>query len=450
MFTRLILLASGVSVAAADCNGQPCQLLSVSTPSRPAVDEEEPDPYLGINTFTAVDQCANSEVSRLTNWILDYYADVSTQLDQSFSNILQIGRLAASALTHLSSLSAELQAYQRVANITSEMNAMLRTCLADYSALTNSMLKCPMAFDANSAVPTANLTAEENLGLLTETTNLNGTCLETLCVHIQTFTVTCGDQGFIRDLSELAAAHELEGTSSRYLSRRDSSFMQPPVHFLYTDEEDSSTYSQMAEDLLTQEYALMTRVQLVVDLWMRWMFVTVRKNLRGSIWEQADDAGVCKKLGFEPPLPYYHLVVKLETCDGGKKLRDILLKHKQAQVVPFVRNMLQKMNHALGDKAIESNGIVYGGRLTNICNVYGEDFEPMINQFMQVLEQDRERMFPEPSQAGVDKFYQADIAQVGSGNIGPFTDNSGPTEHFGQNLDNNLPPGFTGPVGGGF
>ena len=96
---------------------------------------------------------------------------------------------------------------------------------------------------------------------------------------------------------------------------------------MYTPESDSATYAQYAEDLLTQEYALMTRVQLVVDLWMRWMFVTVRKNLRGSIWDGAQDMEICTKLGFEPPLPYYHLVVKLETCDGGKKLRDILLKH---------------------------------------------------------------------------------------------------------------------------
>lgn len=430
----------------AECDGQPCQLLSVSTPSRLEDPEEEGDPQLGTNTFTAVDQCANSEVSRLTNWILDYYADVSTQLDQSFSNILQIGRLAASALTHLSSLSAELQAYQRVANITSEMNAMLRTCLADYSALTNSMLKCPMAFDANSQVPMANLTAEENMGLLTERLDLNGTCLELLCEHIQTFTVTCGNEGFIKDLSELAAAHELEGTSSRYLSKRDSSFLNPPVHFLYTPESDSSYYAELAEDLLTQEYALMQRVQLVVDLWMRWMFVTVRKNLRGSIWDGAQDMEICQKLGFEPPLPYYHLVVKLETCDGGKKIRDILLKHKQEQVVPFVRNMLNKMNEAMNDKIIEPNNIVYGGKLTNICAQYKDDWEPLIDEQYKLLQQENEAMGLGPDSSGSvkdyggDKFMGSTISKVGDPAVrGTFGPGTGNIQHFGMNMGDNMP-----------
>jgi len=449
MLSKRCVFAVGALFAGAnaDCDGQPCQLLSVATPTRLQEEESEPDVpvNLGVNTFTAVDQCANSEVSRLTNWVLDYYADVSTQLDQSFSNILQIGRLAASALTHLSALSAELQAYQRSANITSEMNAMLRVCLADYSALTNSMLKCPMAFDANAAQPMGNLTNVDGAALLTERLDLNGTCMELLCEHVQSFKASCGDEGFTRDLAELASAHELEGTSSRYLSKRDSTFVSAPVHFLYTPEDDSSNYAQQAEDLLTQEYALMTRVNLVIDLWMRWMFVTVRKNLRGSVWEGASDAHICSKLGFDPPEPYYHLVVKLQGCMGNFKIRDILIKHKQSKVIPYIREMLEAMDKALDGKARDENDIVNAGMMTNICAMWTQDYEPKINALIKEMEEQNAAQGlsggdENLANLGGGKLYGGDVASVGDfAASAAFGEDTGPTQTFGMKI-----PGFGG------
>ena len=157
----------------------------------------------------------------------------------------------------------------------------------------------------------------------------------------------------------------MEGSSARYLSRRDSQFVGAPLQQLYGPNDDSSTYAMLGEDLLTQEYGLMQRVQLTVDLWTRWMFVTVRKNLRGAMWTQADDATVCKKLGFEPPLANYHLIVKLQTCEGGHKIRDILIDHNQKEVVAFVSKMLKQLNAAMEGKVIDQNtGIVYAGKLT--------------------------------------------------------------------------------------
>merc|ERR1719399_1759491 len=108
--------------------------------------EMEADPVLAVNTFTAVDSCATSEIKGLTSWVLSYYEDVSNQLDSSFTNILTTARLANSALRYLGALSAELQAQQRLMNISNEMNAMLRTCLADAMHLSASMQRCDLSF----------------------------------------------------------------------------------------------------------------------------------------------------------------------------------------------------------------------------------------------------------------------------------------------------------------
>ena len=173
-----LLIASLATGVAADCDGSPCQLLSVTTPGRLEETEMEADPQLNVNTFTAVDKCATSEVRDLTGWVLAYYEDVSNQLDVSFSNILTTARLANSALRYLGALSSELQAFQRIQNISTEMNAMLRTCLADAMHLSASMQRCDLSFSHdNFAVDAVTTTGGDDINsvwITPKSTNAEG------------------------------------------------------------------------------------------------------------------------------------------------------------------------------------------------------------------------------------------------------------------------------------
>ena len=55
---KITVASALVGLAAAECDGSPCQTLAVSTPGR-LEDEHtmEADPVLAVNTFTAVDKC---------------------------------------------------------------------------------------------------------------------------------------------------------------------------------------------------------------------------------------------------------------------------------------------------------------------------------------------------------------------------------------------------------
>merc|ERR1712196_141200 len=97
--------------------------------------------------------------------------EVSNELDASFTNVLTTARLANSALRYLGSLSAELQAYQRIQGISTEMNRMLRTCLADAMHLSASMERCDVSL------------SEESLGVDQLAVQVEGSDLDSVWVH---------------------------------------------------------------------------------------------------------------------------------------------------------------------------------------------------------------------------------------------------------------------------
>jgi hypothetical protein len=58
MMFKITVASALVGLAAAECSGTPCAMLSVSTPGR-LEDEhtQEPDPLMTTPTFAAVDKC---------------------------------------------------------------------------------------------------------------------------------------------------------------------------------------------------------------------------------------------------------------------------------------------------------------------------------------------------------------------------------------------------------
>jgi hypothetical protein len=208
-------------------------------------------------------------VKDLTSWVLSYYEDVSNQLDVSFSNILTTARLANSALRYLGALSSELQAMVRVSNISNEMNAMLRTCMADAMHLSASMQRCDMSFAhdnfAADSITTQGTSGSENVWISPTTVSSENTCLSSLCEHFTAWNQTCGQDGFLGDLDRVAHSHDMEGTKYAFAANRETNLAQP-VGNLYTDGDDAATFAILSEDQFTQESSLLRRTALWLEV----------------------------------------------------------------------------------------------------------------------------------------------------------------------------------------
>jgi len=431
---KSIISASLIGVAAAECDGSPCQLLSISTPSRPDDPEPEGDPQLNVNTFTAVDKCATTEVRDLTGWVLAYYEDVSNQLDVSFSNILTTARLANSALRYLGALSSELQAFQRIQNISTEMNAMLRTCLADAMHLSASMERCDMSFSHDNfgvdTVTTTEADGVDSVWIRPVSVNANGTCLAALCEHIVAWNDTCGDRGFASDLERIAAAHDLEGTKYAFSANREVTFHQP-LNRIYTDTDDAGTFAILNEDLFTQESALLHRVKLWIEVQFHGMMVMVRKALNGGQFAQESDLDVCGALGF--PLDHVSwLSLAFEKCEGS------MVKH-WLKVNPMNRKFVEQLVNALADRipnVIKSGrpGVLFAGPLTNLCTKF-QDLEPEIKEEMDKLQEAHAAMSDgsgDPRK--INTFYLNKVSKVNDPDVkGPFDSKTGNTQQWYMN-----------------
>lgn len=391
---KFIVAASLATVAQADCNGSPCSnQLSVSSVGRLMEEETEADPRLSTNTFTAVDKCATNEVRDLTSWVLAYYEDVSNQLDVSFSNILTTARLANSALRYLGALSAELQSFQRIQNISTEMNAMLRTCLADAMHLSASMERCDMSFSHDNygadSMTTDAGTGTSSLWVQPVSVDANGTCLSALCEHIVAWNDTCGDRGFASDLERIAAAHDLEGQNSMgFPSNHQATYQQAPSVNLYSDGDDASTFAILNEDLFTQESALLHRVKLWLDVQFHGMMVMVRKALNGGQFAQASDLDVCGALGF--PLDHVSwLSLAFEKCEGS-------MQRTWLKVSPMNKQYMTQLVDALAERIPNvfrtgRPGVLFGGLTTNLCKKF-QDIEPEIHEEMLRLQDNHAAM----------------------------------------------------------
>lgn len=429
---KSVLASALVGFVAADCDGNPCSLLSVSVPGRPEEAEVEGEPSLTTNTFTAVDKCATSEVRDLTSWVLSYYEDVSNQLDVSFSNILTTARLANSALRYLGSLSSELQAFQRVQNISTEMNAMLRTCLADAMHLSASMERCDMSFSHDNfgvdTVTTSDTQGIDSVFVQPVDVSAKGTCLSALCEHIVAWNDTCGDRGFASDLERIAAAHDLEGTKYSFAASRESTYHQPP-HHLYTQDDGAGTFAMLNEDLFTQEAALLHRVKLWLDVQFHGMMVMVRRALNGGQFAQASDLDVCGALGF--PLDHVSwLSLAFEKCEGS-------MQRTWLKVSPMNRQYMESLVHALGDKIPNvykagKPGVLYGGLTTNLCKKF-QDIEPEIKLEMEKLQSNHATMSEGSGDPkALNNFYLGKVAEIGpNGQAGQdFTSDTTTTQHY--------------------
>jgi len=419
---KSVLFSALVGLAAADCEGSPCSSLSVSVPGRlESTETEEADPLLTTNTFTAVDKCATSEVRDLTSWVLSYYEDVSNQLDVSFSNILTTARLANSALRYLGSLSSELQAFQRVQNISTEMNAMLRTCLADAMHLSASMERCDMSFSHDNfgvdTVTTSDAVGVDSVFVEPVDVSAKGTCLSALCEHIVAWNDTCGDRGFASDLERIASAHDLEGTRHAFAASRESSFHQT-TNRLYTQEDDAANFAMLNEDLFTQEAALLNRVKLWLDVQFHGMMVMVRKALNGGQFAQASDLDVCGALGF--PLDHVSwLSLAFEKCEGS-------MQRTWLKVSPMNRQYMESLVHALADKIPNvykagHPGVLYGGLTTNLCKKF-QDIEGDIHAEMEKLQLNHASMHEGSGDPqALNTFYLGQVAKNGEpNNLQPF------------------------------
>jgi len=424
--TALVGLAAGEK-----CDGSPCQLLSVSTPSRLDVEENHnlDDPKLGVNTFTAVDKCAVEEVRDLTGWVLSYYEDVSNQLDDSFSNILITARMANSALTHLGHLSTELQALQRIQTIATQMNAMLRTCVADAMHLSASIQRCDIAFAHDNygvdTVTTEGATGIDSVFIKPLSTSANGTCLAAICEHIVAYNQTCGRAGFMGDLERIASSHDLEGATYSFSSTRESSYHRPVTN-LYADTDDAGTFAILNEDLFTQEYALLQRLSGWMELQFHAMMVMVRRNLNGGAFAQSTDIDLCSALGF--PLDHVSwLSLAFEKCEGS-------MVRTWLKITPMNRAFMQKLVYALAKKIPNvykegRPGVLYGGPLSNLCTKF-QDLEPEINAEMQKLQMEHAAMTDgsgDPKK--INTFYLNGVAPVPEdgenyqkGDLEPFND----------------------------
>lgn len=428
-----LLIASLATGVAADCDGSPCQLLSVTTPGRLEETEMEADPQLNVNTFTAVDKCATSEVRDLTGWVLAYYEDVSNQLDVSFSNILTTARLANSALRYLGALSSELQAFQRIQNISTEMNAMLRTCLADAMHLSASMQRCDLSFSHDNfgvdAVTTTGGDDINSVWITPKSTNAEGTCLGALCEHVAAWNATCGDQGFAADLERIAAAHDLEGSKYAFAANRESSFHTPPK-YLYSDGDDAATFAILNEDLFTQESALLHRVKLWVEVQFNGMMVLVRKALNGGQFAQSSDLTICEKHHETLDMDTVQwLSLAFEKCEGS-------MVRTWLKVSPLNREYMTKLVETLAEKIPNvfkpgKPGVLFGGLTTNFCKKF-QDIEPEIKAEIQKL-QDQHTAMNDGSgdPRAVNTFYLNPVASTKDGALSAFGPETKSVEQWG-------------------
>jgi len=391
---KFVVAATLVSAAEAgnSCDGSPCQMIGVSTPTRLTNPEDPfPEPTLGVNTFTAVDKCATQEVTDLTGWVLQYYEKVSNELDESFSNILTIARMANSALFQLSHLSAEMAAYQRINEIATQMNSMLRTCLADAMHLSASLERCDGAFAQNSfgmdGMTSAGGSGIESVWVHAPDMQANHTCLASVCQHQVAWNDTCGKVGFLGDLERIAAAHDLEGHQFAFSSGRGNWGHQAPTS-LYGDDDDAGTFAIYNEDLFTQEYALLARVSSWIEVQMHGMMVMIRRSLAGGQFAQQSDLDLCNALGF-PVEQTSWLSLAFEKCEGS-------MARTWLKVTPLNKKYMHKLVEALAKKIPNvyksgNPGVLYGGALTNLCTKF-QDLEPEIKAEMAKLQAEHAAM----------------------------------------------------------
>jgi len=418
---KFIVSACLAAMANADCDGSPCQLLSVATPSRLAEPETEADPVLTVNTFTAVDKCATSEVRDLTGWVLSYYEDVSNQLDVSFSNILTTARLANSALRYLGALSGELQAFMRMNNISTEMNAMLRTCLADAMHLSASMEKCDMSFAQDHVGMESVMMAPAEPNNPRDTSSLwiqplsvsaNATCLSALCEHFMAWNDTCGDRGFASDLTRIAAAHDLEGSQYSFAASRESPYHQPPTN-LYTEKDDAANFAILNEDLFTQEAALLNRVKLWLDVQFHGMMVMVRRALNGGQLAQASDLDICEKLGF--PMDHVSwLSLAFEKCEGSMVTTWLKVNPmNKAFMHELVQTLADKIPNVFHPGVNGKPGKLFGGMLSNYCTKFQDNGDAIVAE-MGRLQRQHQAMSETGASMNPNNFYLEKPGAAGS------------------------------------
>jgi len=424
-------LAAGV---AAECDGSPCQQLSTTTPSR-LMDtgmELEADPQMGaVNTFTAVDTCATSEIKGLTSWVLSYYEDVSNQLDSSFTSILTTARLANSALRYLGALSAELQAQQRLMNISNEMNAMLRTCLADAMHLSASMQRCDLSFShdnlqVDSLATTGGQNDVDSVFIKPLSTDAEGTCLSAVCEHNTAWKNTCGPDGFLGDLERVAASHDMQGTQYAFTANRETAMHTPP-RYLYTDDSDASTMAMLAEDLQTQEAALLSRVSMWLEVQFNGMMVMVRKALNGGQFAQATDIETCEGAGMKFDTVQW-LSLAFQKCEGS-------MVRTWLKVTPLNANYMRKLVEKMAQKIPNvikpgKAGVLFGGLLTNMCKNF-QDIEGDILDEIKKLQAEHDAMHDGSGDAkSINTFYLNNVAEVPDAEQQSFTAQTGPTQNW--------------------
>jgi len=432
-----ITAASLIAGVAAQCDGSACQNMRMSTPSRLAeMVDEFPDPELNVNTFTAVDKCATQEVTDLTGWVLQYYETVSNDLDSSFSNILTIARMANSALFQLSHLSAEMAAYQRINEIATQMNSMLRTCLADAMHLSASLERCDgmfsqTALDMNmgNVAPSGSGSGLDSVWVKPRDFDVNGTCLAAVCEHVTAWNHTCGKGGFLSDLERIAAAHDLEGQPMAFSAARATPF-HAPITNLYADENNAATFAIWNEDLFTQEFALLHRVSGWIEVQMQGMMVMIRRSLNGGQFAQKADLDLCSALGF-PMEQVEWLSLAFEKCEGS-------MVKTWLKVNPLNRDYMHKLVKALADKIPNvyksgNPGVLYGGMLTNLCTKF-DNLQPDIQAALEELQADHTSMTGGQGDATkIDTFYLSGVSPIeDKGNkMVPFDDNTGKTQSYG-------------------
>lgn len=435
---KLLMTTLAAGAAAESCDGSPCQQMSVTTPGRlqDSGMEMEADPVLAVNTFTAVDSCATSEIKGLTSWVLSYYEDVSNQLDSSFTNILTTARLANSALRYLGALSAELQAQQRLMNISNEMNAMLRTCLADAMHLSASMQRCDLSFSHDNfgvdSVTTAGGQSDvDSVFIQPISTDAEGTCLSAVCEHNEAWKATCGPDGFLGDLERVAASHDMQGTQYAFTANRETAMHAPPK-YLYSDDSDAATMAILAEDLQTQEAALLSRVSMWLEVQFNGMMVMVRKALNGGQFAQSTDIETCEKVGMEFDTVQW-LSLAFQKCEGS-------MVRTWLKVTPLNRNYMRKLVEKMADKipnVIKSGkpGVLFGGLLTNMCKNF-QDIEEDILDEIKKLQAEHDMMHDgSGDMKHVNTFYLNTVSKVDDGTPEAFTKETGPTQQWYMSAD---------------
>jgi hypothetical protein len=377
---------------------------------------------------------------------LSYYEDVSTTLDHSFTSILTTARLANSALRYLGALSAELQQFVRAQNVSSETNAMLRTCLADAMHLSASMQRCDTSFShenfgVDSVTTTGSTSAADSVFLTPISTEVGNTCLAAVCEHNDAWQRTCGQDGFLGDLEKIAASHDVTGTQYAFSANRETSLHVAPQQ-LYTDPTDAATFAIMIEDLQTQEFGLLSRVSMWLDLQFNGMMVMVRKALNGGQFAQANDVETCRLAGMELDTVQW-LSLAFEKCTGSMVRTWLkVTPTNQAYMHKLVETMDAKIQGVIKKGGV---GTLFGGQISNMCYDL-QDIEDDIKAEIEKLNKEHEMMHDgagDPRK--INTLYLSGVATVPDADVESFTKSTGPTQNWGPAADlMKVPAAFSG------